>query len=404
MSVRTPPAVGGPSSILRRNPYSSRRSFIARAMALEPIGDIADVNLTGTTTETLTWETAADWNGAASANEVVHNSLGDRVDAEVWLGWDPDLEPWATNGVTYLPLDEDSGSTAADVIGSEDFSISGATVGQTGLLGSTGYTFDGNDDSLTATSSVLDIAGNKTVCAFGRMDGQGGGGFPRIYQKGTGSSGRVFEIWVEDGNGTTKGDAVLRFNQDTGSASTQIRHSISGFAFGDLHFYAGVHDADNNQARLHIDGTDVNTASHSAGLDSDTNHFIGNWNTSSDRGWNGLIEEFMVFDAALTESQLAAIYQAITSGNLETATKSFTGDKSPDLQNLDYSLNAESITLDVIGSPGTASEEVVSQTLDGATSYTLTWSAPHTDFRVDIKPSTTDHNTTPVVNRVELVA
>jgi len=35
-------------------------------------------------------------------------------------------------------------------------------------------------------------------------------------------------------------------------------------------------------------------------------------------------------------------------------------------------MHGETVDLDVIGSPGTASEEVVTQTLDGSTGYTLT--------------------------------
>jgi len=43
------------SSILRKNPYRYRRSFIARAMALNPIGDIANPALSEGTQETITW-------------------------------------------------------------------------------------------------------------------------------------------------------------------------------------------------------------------------------------------------------------------------------------------------------------------------------------------------------------
>jgi hypothetical protein len=118
----------------------------------------------------------------------------------------------------------------------------------------------------------------------------------------------------------------------------------------------------------------------------------------------GRMEYGMVFDTWLSDSEITDLFNAGTQGSLTTATKSFTQNQQPDLQNLSYSLNGESITLDVIGSPGTGSEETVSQTLDGSTSYTLTWAAGHTDFRVQVNIDTTSEETTPSFSGVELVA
>jgi hypothetical protein len=88
-----------------------------------------------------------------------------------------------------------------------------------------------------------------------------------------------------------------------------------------------------------------------------------------------------------------------SSSSLTTETKSFTQETEPDLAELDYTLNGDSITLDVIGSPGTASEEINSVTLDGATSYGITWNSSHQDFRVKMNFTGTD----PTLNIITLI-
>jgi len=80
-------------------------------------------------------------------------------------------------------------------------------------------------------------------------------------------------------------------------------------------------------------------------------------------------------------------------GNLLTATKSYPTDVKPDLRSLEYSLNGGSIELTVIGSPETASEEQVSQSLGGANEYDLSWTESHSDFRVKILLTKSGSNT-----------
>lgn len=91
-----------------------------------------------------------------------------------------------------------------------------------------------------------------------------------------------------------------------------------------------------------------------------------------------------------------------SSGNLTTATKSFINPQEPNFQNLSYSLNGESADLVAIGSPGSGSEEEQSASLDGSTSFTLSWSQSHTDFRVRFEPSTSDQSSSPILQTVQL--
>lgn len=92
-----------------------------------------------------------------------------------------------------------------------------------------------------------------------------------------------------------------------------------------------------------------------------------------------------------------------SSGTLTTIEKSFSTPQTPDLTGLSYTLNGESISVDVVGSPGTASEEIVTQSLGGASSYDLAWNASHSDFEVVFNLSTADDQTTPTVDDLTLV-
>lgn len=92
-----------------------------------------------------------------------------------------------------------------------------------------------------------------------------------------------------------------------------------------------------------------------------------------------------------------------TTGTLTTLTKSFSNAQKPDLTGLVYTLNGQSISVDVVGSPDTASEETVTQALGGATDYDLSWTDRHTDFRLEFTLSTADDSQTPVVDEATLV-
>jgi hypothetical protein len=92
-----------------------------------------------------------------------------------------------------------------------------------------------------------------------------------------------------------------------------------------------------------------------------------------------------------------------SNGTLTTSTKSFSNPQKPNLSGLVYSLNSQSASVDVVGSPGTTSEERISVTLDGSTSYTIydQWADTHTDYRLQFQLSS-DGSSTPSVDEVDL--
>jgi hypothetical protein len=119
--------------------------------------------------------------------------------------------------------------------------------------------------------------------------------------------------------------------------------------------------------------------------------------------FKGLYAGYWVYSAALSDQQIRDHADAMVgTSTLTTATKTYSGLRQPDFQNLSYSLNGETIRLIAIGDPDGQNEEQ-SVTLDGADSYPLSWSGSYSDFAVRVEMETADKTVTPTVDSVSLV-
>lgn len=97
------------------------------------------------------------------------------------------------------------------------------------------------------------------------------------------------------------------------------------------------------------------------------------------------------------------IYGVPSYSYLETTAKTIGSSSTPSFVELSYNLNSNGrIVLTAIGSPGTDSEESISQELDGASEYSLSWSNSHSDFRVLIEMYSNDRSTSPSLSSVSL--
>jgi hypothetical protein len=388
--------------------FSSKRRALERlgsfkAMGLGAIGDIASTSFT--TVDTLTWNTASDWDSAVDESGVVHENTAnsDHTDAALVKQGYPLGDPiLSTDLVDLWALHEDSGSTVNSFVsGGRDGTYNGPTLGQTGLQGTTAPSFDGADDYITVgPASGANVAGSSAM-SFAAWHYSNGPTGPRdrVYNiRETNQTDCI--VAVEDnqdiryriGDDNDNYEELLGDNFLTGTWNLM---TFTWTASTSLTGYLNGNDISANMTR-----TDQ---SPSAVLTGDDNEYIGARNDSG--GFtNGKVAYVMTWTRELSASEVQTLYDVVGSdGFLLGATKSFSNASTPDLQNLDYSLNGHSIDLDVIGSPGAAGEEIVTQTLDGATSYTLSWTNSHTDFRIKPVFSSADATVTPTFNRGELV-
>lgn len=345
--------------------------------------------------ETIAWGTAADWDNGVSEAGVVHEAFGDLPGADVvTLGY-PSFDRGGTSLYAYWPFDEDSGPTANDVgPNNHDASINGPTLGATGLHGRTGFDYDGNNDDVDLQNNDDLASGSFTVAAWINFNTVSGG--RRIFHADYNGDGYALSV------GDSGKDGVVRF-YIRGKDTVVLETSAGLLSPNTLYHVVGVHDDANNNRYLYVDGVEeASLTSDSGSPDPPTsNNFIGS-DGRTGSATDGLIDEPRVWKRALPASEVQALYDAGKGGHIETDTKSFPASQEPDLTGLDYELNGQNITLRVIGSPETASEETVSQALSGATSYSLSWSSSHTDFRLKTELSTVDETVAPTFSRGEL--
>jgi hypothetical protein len=358
--------------------------------------------------ETITWETSTDWDNAVSEAGVVHADTAntDHNDAgTLQMGYPYDISLITPTPLGAWPQHEDSGSTAHDLSDGYDGTVTGGTgQGNTGILGTTSYQYEpagGSDadveisrsgdldpsnmgDTFTFTQWVY--TNNFTTSTWQNVLTIGGGGNDVMGLKSGRNSGN-WELYLDASN------------SNIGHVESNTSPTVDTWEF-----LALTYDGSAGEAKLYVDGSDVYTWSASGSLSGTSEDWrIGNRGEKGE-SWDGKITETRIYNEALTASQVQTLYDVVDQpSTLTTASKSFSEATQPDLQNLSYVLNGESITLTVIGSPGTASEETVTQTLSGATSYSLSWNNSHTDFRLKPQLSTTDKTTSPTFSRGELI-
>lgn len=369
-------------------------------MTLEPIGDIGVASLSeNVPTSNLVWDSASDWDNAAGEAAVVHESFGDLPGSgTIQLGY-PSFDRGGSSLHAYWPLDEDSGSTANDVAGSnrDGTAENDPILGQGGTGGTTAWEFVGDSssgDDVQVNEGDLNYATPPFSFAYwvkttqkanqhGMDNRDNNSRKATCYREADGSSGYL----EPEFSGTNNGVFV----------NTNFNH-----ADGNWHRVVCVIDSTTSDpCKVYIDGTLEGSSGTDPGdMAAGNLHFASRG--GNDSYFDGRFDDVRIWNRALTSAQVSEDYNSRKSGHLETATKSFGSNQQPDLANLSYSLNGQSISLKVIGSPGTASEEVITQSLDGSTSYTLSWSNGHTDFRLRPEFTSGDVTVSPTFSGGEL--
>jgi len=361
-------------------------------MGLGSIGDIGST--TFGSVQTLTWEGASEWDAAVSEEGVAHENTAnvDHNNAALLKKGYPAATPlFSTNLELYLPLNEDSGTTANDLSGNgRDMSVgSDITQGSTGLVGTTTYSWPGSNGLDTSIDySRTTIASNSWSLVFWFLTNSSG---EQTVHGDSSVSG--LHRWIQLDN------QKLRFYN-----GSSYQYSNTTYTLGDWHMGAFVYDDSDGNVYFYLDGSpDGSQANGWSGSDNDFKlRKFGNEKDDS-RVLDGKYGQIMVTSSRLSDSQIQTYYDTVAGTSFLTGgTKSFSQSETPDLTDLNYTLNGETIDLNVIGSPGTASEEIVTQTLDGTTSYTLSWSGSHTDFQVKPDLSTADETATPDITSITL--
>jgi hypothetical protein len=358
----------------------------------------------GGTPEQVTWSSGSDWDAAVSEAGVVHEDRFDTPGAgTIRLGY-PNFDRGGSALEAFNPLAETSGSTFSDVTGNGytfDDNGGGNVGGGTGLHNTPAY--DTTDDGWAFGNQTPSFLGGSgyTLFIWARVNQDLQNSFTRIINADPGANGGSGErtMWTWDDDDGLGG----HFTEHNGN-DADGRVAAGDLSVGNWYSLAVVFDG--SEVRSYLNGSQIDSDALSATLN--TGDLTMTYNQRSDQssntGDNGdyILHYGRWYSRGLSDSEVQALHDAGTGGNLTTATKTFSSNTKPDLQNLQYDLKGETVELTVIGSPGEASEETHTVTLDGSSSYSINWSNSHTDFRVTVDISTSDLTTSPTVSQVEL--
>jgi hypothetical protein len=338
-------------------------------MALEDLEGISNVQYTAQTIESVTWETAADWdNGTSDGLYHPSGTLIMGLNEDTWEDYTVDTEapgPWTKPEGSNLAVDDSRSSEGSQSWGGfengvlQDYLASSAfTTRQYEYPVSLRY-YETSSNTNTqfrfetsSGDSLFSVGTNNPAASFEDADG-----YFELESSPDPDYGewRQFTLSSWDWDNRTVG---VEWEDLTGNSSSVT---------GTIDFKSATTDDIDRVVIFHDAGT--------------------NW------GGQGQVEFWVDNMVGVTRD-----------ATMTTGIKSFGQAGEPDFTDLSYSLNNQSITLTAIGSPGTGSEETNSVSLAGGSEYTINWSNSHQDFAVEALLDTDDHTETPTLDSVSLEA
>lgn len=353
----------------------------------------------------LTWgDEADDWDTFTSNAGMAHESVAntDHGDATALVnGYSyENPTPQPGNLVFFYPFDEDDADTLHDVSGNGNDATDitgGMQPNQPGILGTTAW------DSPNGGSNGGDHIGT------GVTSSAGSGEF-------------AFAAWVYPRNipPDTNYEATIAstYNSNSESGGWIAAFEDDGYRFwlnGDNNQPANVSAVQNNtwlfvvfqrvsgNAEIWTDANLTNSISSSANVSTSSDDITFFTRNENQDGLDAKIAAAWYWEGTgLTDTEIQAMYDVGVRGSHQTATKSFAAPSTPDISTANYTLNGQSGTITVVGSPGTASEESQQVTLDGSSSFSLSWNSGHTDFQISVDITVGDLTAQAVINTVEL--
>lgn len=210
--------------------------------------------------------------------------------------------------VAHYPLQEDSGSTAYDVAGSNNGTNSGATVGANGVLGGNAYSFNSsNGDYINCPD--LSLGSKFTVSYWTNADTINSSRDVCVGGYDTDTGSWQFILGFESG--------VFKYGQNDGSASPE--RTFGSPTTGT--WYHVVASGDGSTTRLYVDGVEMASGSVSGFNSTPFEPHIGSWDSSGNY-FDGRIADVRIYDHTLSSSEVQYLYDVGSSGSLTTQFKS----------------------------------------------------------------------------------
>lgn len=192
----------------------------------------------------------------------------------------------------YFPMDETTGTTAtnraAGSLGARNGTISGATIGQSGIRGN-GYSFDGVNDVITTTYNPF-----TAPVTFGGLA-----------YRNTNVSGDCLI------GGDNANMAIVRINSGGNNVSFWANSSSSTTTFNNAarvgEWFAWALTYDGSSAKLYINGQLVASNSYSVAFQSGNVYRIGAWSAALSDPFIGLMQHMFIASRILSPEEIQKI-------------------------------------------------------------------------------------------------
>lgn len=255
-----------------------------------------------------------NWDESASESGVVHQSTADTDHNDATIlqqGYDYSSPLQSANLLGYWPLHEDSGSTANDISGNNNNgTVSGATLGQTGILGTTAYSFDGTDDEVdTGLDSSVEGLYNISITAWVNLNSVSGEDIVCKW-------GDVFLFNVGDGT-----NGAPRWAMKDSRGSLTVLDAAATISTNSWVFLAVTYDSPT--MRLYINASEDSNSPLSTGGGMNTGTTtarIGNRDANNNSVTDGRIADVRIYDTALTQTQIQTLYDVVNTAGTWTST------------------------------------------------------------------------------------
>lgn len=261
------------------------------------------------------WETASDWDSAASEEGVAHESVAytDHVDDTlVQQGYSissPAVAP--SNLILYYTHQEDDGSTAQDQSGSaNDGTIGGCTLAETGVLSTSSFYYDGTDDYVQFPNlGTFGGSDNYSVTMWFKPNSTG---LRNIFSP----RGEYDVRWEWDRSGNQN----LNYTDWDGSSNENLYGNAS-LTVDEWHHIGLTYNA--GDLRFWVNGSqDASTTVAGDYMSVSESNFFGYINSLGENPLDSWLWDVRVYNTDLSSTQMQALYDVVnTGGSLITSEK-----------------------------------------------------------------------------------
>lgn len=247
--------------------------------------------------------------GKSRIGLVTDVDVGDKIDG-IWTIAGKKIRKHATWTASlnvglnaYWKLNETSGGTVDSTENVSNGSVTGATQGVPGIIG-TAYSFDGNDYVQWADQNPLDITGEITINIWVNVSSSVLDATPRLLDKGANAGNYGFVL--AKGSGNLPITSMGFYAEGSGIFSSTAFTDLRGDGW---HMVTVAFDDSINDIRFYLDGISVGNETFTTNLAVDSSVVrMGDWTTGTDRSFQGVMDEVGLWSRQLSQSEVIQLY------------------------------------------------------------------------------------------------